>query len=252
FCELGAGVYVPWVEVKSQMPVESPLRAPRCEEPSAPRASYRSAGADDDELMRIFENTYGKVEQRSFEPKRAPARTTLDEKRYNTKSQQTGPEYLLVDGYNIIFAWDDLRAIADADVSAAREALVDILANYRAFRKCEVILVFDAYKVKGNPGSVDKRNGIYVVYTKEAETADTYIERTTYDLGKNHRVRVATSDNLEQVIILGHGALRISARAFQQEVAEMNDQISDLIAQHNLKGLDLRRIKNTANIQKND
>ena len=253
FCEHGAGVYVPWDEVKSQMHVESPLRTPRSEEAAAaPRSAYRSTAAGDDELMRIFENTYGKVEQRSFEPKRAPARTALDERRYNTKNQPTGPEYLLVDGYNIIFAWDDLRAIADEDVSAAREALVDILANYRAFRKCEVILVFDAYKVKGNPGSVDKRSGIYVVYTKEAETADTYIERATYDLGKNHRVRVATSDNLEQVIILGHGALRISARAFEQEVAEMNEQISELITRHNLKGLELRRIKNTANIQKND
>ena len=171
-------------------------------------SSSSGSAAEDKELLAIFESPYGKVERRAFEPKRAPARTALDETRYNIKNQKTGPEYLLVDGYNIIFAWDALKKLAAQDVAAAREALAGILANYRGWRRCEIILVFDAYKVKGNPGSMEKKNGIYIVYTKEAQTADSYIERATYDLGKNHRVRVATSDNMEQVIILGHGALR--------------------------------------------
>lgn len=123
-----------------------------------------------------------------------PARTSLSDEKYAIRAQKTGPEYLLVDGYNIIFAWEELKRIAQQDVAAARSTLADILSNYQGFRNCVVILVFDAYKVKGNPGSVEKVNGIYVVYTKEAETADAYIEKTTYDLGRDHRVRVATSD----------------------------------------------------------
>ena len=107
--------------------------------------------------------------------------------------------------------------------------MTDILCNYRGYQKCEVILVFDAYKVKGNPGSVEKVNGIYVVYTKEAETADAYIEKTTYDLGRHHKVRVATSDGLEQVIILGHGALRISADSFRQEVMQVESAIREFL-----------------------
>ena len=129
-----------------------------------------------------------------------------------------GPDYLLVDGYNIIFAWEDLRALARESLDAARAKLIDILCNYQGFRQCELILVFDAYKVKGNPGTVQRVHNITVVYTKEAETADMYIEKATHRLGKDRRIRVATSDGLEQVIILGHGALRLSASAFREEV----------------------------------
>ena len=251
FCEHGAGVYVPWNEVKARAHVPCVLQEHPAEAaepmPTRSRASSGSA-AEDKELLAIFESTYGKVECRAFEPKRAPARTALDETRYNIKNQKTGPEYLLVDGYNIIFAWDALKKLAAQDVAAAREALAGILANYRGWRRCEIILVFDAYKVKGNPGSMEKKNGIYIVYTKEAQTADSYIERATYDLGKNHRVRVATSDNMEQVIILGHGALRISARAFEEEVAEAEGQISDLIERWNVRDFDLRRVRATATI----
>ena len=251
FCEHGAGVYVPWNEVKARAHVPCVLQEHPAEAaepmPTRSRASSGSA-AEDKELLAIFESTYGKVERRAFEPKRAPARTALDETRYNIKNQKTGPEYLLVDGYNIIFAWDALKKLAAQDVAAAREALAGILANYRGWRRCEIILVFDAYKVKGNPGSMEKKNGIYIVYTKEAQTADSYIERATYDLGKNHRVRVATSDNMEQVIILGHGALRISARAFEEEIAEAEGQISDLIERWNVRDFDLRRVRATATI----
>ena len=250
FCEHGAGVYVPWNEVKARAHVPCVLQERPAGEPETPSPRRRAAdaAAEDRELQAIFESTYGKVERRAFEPQRVPARHALDEIRYSMKNQKSGPEYLLVDGYNIIFAWDALKKLAAEDVSAAREALTDILANYRGWRKCEVILVFDAYKVKGNPGSVEKKNGVYVVYTREAQTADSYIERATYDLGKNHRVRVATSDNMEQVIILGHGALRISARAFEEEVAEAEGQIADLIERRNVSGFELRRVRARAKI----
>ena len=251
FCEHGAGVYVPWNEVKARAHVPCVLqeRSAEAAEAAPVRRRAADAAAEDRELQAIFESTYGKVERRAFEPQRAPARHALDEVRYSMKNQKSGPEYLLVDGYNIIFAWNDLKKLAAQDIAAAREALADILANYRGWRKCEVLLVFDAYKVKGNPGSVEKKNGIYVIYTKEAQTADSYIERATYDLGKNHRVRVATSDNLEQVIILGHGALRISARAFEEEVAEAEGQIADLIERWNVRDFELRRVRSTATIQ---
>ena len=187
---------------------------------------------------------------RSFQPQKKPARTSLDDSYREIRTQRTGPEYLLVDGYNIIFAWDELKAIAQENVAAAREALLDLLSNYKGFRQCEVILVFDAYKVKGNPGSIDKTGGVYVVYTKEAETADAYIEKTTYELGKNHRVRVATSDGLEQLIILGHGALRLSAAAFHQEMEQAAGEIARAVARHNQRGLGLDKLKHTANIRK--
>ena len=234
FCSHGAGVTVKWYEVKDHMHVDSGLRlgeeAPR-PEPAAPSGGerqYRGGSLEQDkELLAVFERTYGKVDRDlAFQPQKKPARTSLDEGKYAIQNQKTGPEYLLVDGYNIIFAWDELKELAQADVAAARAALEDILSNYQGFRKCVVILVFDAYKVKGNPGSVEKRHNIYVVYTREAETADAYIEKATYDLGRDHRVRVATSDGLEQMIILGHGALRLSARSFKAEVEQAQGEIS--------------------------
>ncbi len=254
FCSHGAGVNVPWHQVEEHMHLESCLRpAPAPEQEGARPAGGRlipqgGSLAQDKELQAIFENTYGKVETRAFEPQRRPARTSLDEGKYTIRNQKSGPEYLLVDGYNIIFAWDELKELAQADVSAARTALMEILSNYQGFKKCVVILVFDAYKVKGNPGSVEKRDNIYVVYTKEAETADAYIEKATYDLGKDHRVRVATSDGLEQLIILGHGALRLSARAFKAEVEGARGEISALIARQNLRGGELGKVRNTARI----
>ena len=148
-----------------------------------------------------------------------------------------------MDGYNIIHAWDELKELARADLSAARKALMDILSNYQGFRKCEVIVVFDAYKVKGNPGSVSKYHNIHVVYTKEAETADNYIEKVTYELGRKYQVRVATSDGVEQLIILGHGALRVSARMFRMEIEQAEGQITGLIAQNNRKSRKLDQIQ---------
>ena len=209
--------------------------------------SYAGTLAEDKELQAIFERTYGKTAPRAFQPQKKPARTQLSD-HYDIREQETGPEYLLVDGYNIIFAWDELKELARADVAAARQALMDILSNYQGFRKCRVILVFDAYKVKGNPGSVERYHELYVVYTREAETADNYIEKATLDLGRHHQVRVATSDYLEQLIILGHGALRVSARAFKEEVEQTQGQIARLIAQNNRRGEKDHTVANLAKV----
>ncbi len=255
FCAHGGGFNVKWNEVFDHMHVHSGLKLGE-EKPEAEEAlphpvqhtEYRGSFEQDKELMAIFERTYGKVERKAFEPQRRPARTELAETYTVKEKKKTGPEYLLVDGYNIIFAWEELKALAQQDLSIARAVLEDILANYRAFRNCEVILVFDAYKVKGNPGSVEKRNNIHIVYTKEAQTADNYIERTTYELSKNHQVRVATSDGLEQVIILGHGAMRLSASAFRAEVESTQMQISRLIEEHNMRNRGNYKIRDVADL----
>ncbi|HJC41477.1 MAG TPA: NYN domain-containing protein, partial [Candidatus Intestinimonas pullistercoris] len=138
------------------------------------------------------------------------------------------------DGYNIIFAWDELKAIARDNLDAARQKLMDLMSNYQGYKKCQVILVFDAYKVPRGTGEISKYHNIYVVYTKEAETADAYIEKTTYELSrKKYRVRVATSDYAEQMIILGHGALRLSATTFHAEVEQAAGQINALLQRQN-------------------
>ena len=234
FCDHGGSVTIPWDEVAQHVHCDSGIRLgteeAEQEEAPLPRRGVGALGAyaEDKELQSIFERTYGRVERRAFEPARKPARTSLSD-HYQVTLQTADTEYLLVDGYNIIFAWDELAALAAQDIAAARSALIDILANYQGFRKCRVIAVFDAYKVKGNPGSVQTVHGVKVVYTKEAETADTYIERATYELRRERRVRVATSDGPEQVIILGHGALRVSARAFHAEVESAEGQISAVL-----------------------
>ncbi|MBQ8918335.1 MAG: NYN domain-containing protein, partial [Oscillospiraceae bacterium] len=255
FCAHGGGYNVKWDQVFDHMHVHSGLKLGQEEEvpqQEAPRpvqrTEYRGSFEQDKELMAIFERTYGKIERKAFEPQRKPARTELAEHYTLKEKKKTGPEYLLVDGYNIIFAWEELKALAQTDLAAARAVLEDILANYRGFRKCEIILVFDAYKVKGNPGSVEKRNNLYIVYTKEAQTADNYIERTTYELSRDHQVRVATSDGLEQMIILGHGAMRLSASAFKAEVEATQLQITKLIEEHNLKNRGNYKIRDVADL----
>lgn len=138
------------------------------------------------------------------------------------RKQKGEKEYLLVDGYNVIFAWDDLKALAAVNIDSARDKLIDVMSNYQGYVGCELILVFDAYKVKQNPGSITKHGNIHVVYTKEAETADMYIEKTTHELGRKYKVTVASSDGLEQLIIMGQGALRMSSRGLREEVERVN------------------------------
>ena len=132
----------------------------------------------------------------------------------------------------MIFAWEHLKTLSEGSIDGAREALINILCNYQGWKKCELILVFDAYKVKGSQREVERVNGISIVYTKEAETADMYIEKVSHQLAKKHRVRVVTSDGMEQLIILGNGALRVSSRAFLEEVKEAENEIRRIIAEN--------------------
>ena len=254
FCDHGGSITIPWNEVAQHVHCDSGIHFDKeeTEEKSAPPprrgGGAGNAYAADKELQEIFERTYGKVARRAFEPAKKPARTSLAD-HYDVTIHSEDTEYLLVDGYNIIFAWDELQRLAAQDIAAARGALIDILANYQGFRKCRVIVVFDAYKVKGNPGSVQTVHGIKVVYTKEAETADTYIERATYELRRERRVRVATSDGPEQVIILGHGALRVSARAFHAEVEAAEGQISAVLQSLTNRPRSERTVRNNATIK---
>ncbi len=235
FCAHGAGFNVPWDQVQEHMHMDSGWR-PAGERPALhkeaparrePAMSYESRAALDKELEAIFERAYGPVRPHAFRPapKVSPAPKP---KPWKGLKVRDGEDYLLVDGYNIIHAWDSLRAVAREDLDGARARLIDRLRNYQGWKKCKVIVVFDAYKVKGNPGSVEKAGEVYVVYTKEAETADMYIERTTYALAKErreHRVRVATSDGLEQMIILGHGAVRMPAAELEFELNQVEADI---------------------------
>ncbi len=235
FCSHGAGVTVKWDQVREHMHLDSGWRPPEerrkeDQHQSVPRPtmSYADSAKMERELEAIFTRTYGPIKPRAFAPApKAPARKERPWKGLKPRFQ--GEEYLLVDGYNIIHAWDDLKRLAAQDLDGARLRLMDILSNYQGWRKCHVILVFDAYRVKGNPGSVEKYHNIHVVYTKEAETADMYIEKATYEIAREHRVRVATSDGLEQVIILGHGAQRMSARELRFEIDQVQAQIRRIL-----------------------
>jgi predicted RNA-binding protein with PIN domain len=228
FCSHGAGELVKWDEVAGRMHTESylhPQKTPEIAPIQRPGGgAYTGSAAQDKELMEIFERTYGTV-RRDQRDERHHLHTEKAAPKQKPVPLPTGPEYLLVDGYNIIFAWDELKRTAQENLDAARAQLVHILANYRGYRQCRLIVVFDAYRVKGNPGSISEESGISIVYTKEAETADTYIERISHDLAKNYRVRVATSDGTEQIIILGNGAYRMSAEELRLEIAEAERQI---------------------------
>ena len=234
FCSHGAGFIVPWNEVPSMMHLPSALEPPKEEPPLREQAArYYARVALDDELAAIFERTYGPVKRPPRQATRPSRPVSSPNKPWKLVAEDEGPEYLLVDGYNIIHAWDSLRKLAETNLDAARNTLIERLRNFQGFKQSPVILVFDAYKVKGNPGSIQHLGGLDVVYTKEAETADMYIEKATYDLRKKHRVRVATSDGLEQVIILGHGALRVPASSFESEVVAAENAIRSYLRELN-------------------
>ena len=232
FCEHGAGVIVKWNDVPKQMHLESTLSpAPRKTEEqdwTERAARYCARMATDQELMDIFERTYGPIKK---DKRKALRPTERSLKGFKAKPLPEGPTYLLVDGYNIIFAWDELKEVAKDSLDMARNKLINMLSSYQGFINSPVIVVFDAYRVKGNPGSIEHYGDLSVVYTKEAETADAYIEKVTHDLAKHHRVRVATSDGLEQIIILGAGALRISARSFHDEVLQVEKAIREYLTE---------------------
>lgn len=230
FCSHGAGYTVKWDEVYEHAHIELLSFEEDDEEETIEEKAQRYVreAASDSELIQIFERTYGPVIRKAEMPA-VVKNAAPKERKFRARPAIQGKDYLLVDGYNIIFAWDELRELARASLETARDRLIDILCNYQGFKRCEVILVFDAYKVKGNTGSVEKHAGINVVYTKEAETADMYIEKVTKELGKKHRVRVATSDGVEQIIIFSSGAVRVSANEFYKEVKDAEKAIAEII-----------------------
>lgn len=268
FCSHGAGVVVPWDQVKKHMHVQTPLDKRRAAGVDLPdrkeredgrsgagvpegrsgagagrgRSSAAGAGGsagrlsasyyEDRELEEIFKRTYGEP-KRSYPSGNALGQRTAGDRKSGrgTGAADTGSgteeEYLLVDGYNIIFAWEELSELAKVNIDGARYRLMDILCNYQGYKKCTLIVVFDAYKVEGNTGEAIKYHNIHVVYTKEAETADQYIEKLAHKIGPRYRVTVATSDGLEQLIIRGQGCLLLSARDLKEEVDYVESLIAD-------------------------
>ena len=242
FCAHGAGFLVKWDEVPEYMHIKEDFLAekPGIEQDEVMAVQmgnhcnysggYSFSYDDDPELLTIMEREFGSKQKERDRYSSYRKQTVSTPVRHTTVIKENEPkkEYLLVDGYNIIFAWEELNELAKASIDAARNKLMDILSNYQGFIGCTLILVFDAYKVKGNQGEVQKYHNIYVVYTKEAETADQYIEKTTHEIGRKYKVTVATSDALEQVIVMGQGAYRISARDFYEEVERTEKQIREI------------------------
>ena len=244
FCAHGAGFVVPWDEVESYMHVENSLQREHStkEEMAVTREKRESRergayGAEEKELEEIFERTYGPVRRKREAPvrRRITASAPVSVRR-TKKTEESEKEYLLVDGYNIIFAWKDLKELAKVNIDGARTKLMDVLCNYQGYRKSTVILVFDAYKVEGHVCEVTQYHNIHVVYTQEAETADQYIEKTVHEIGRKYHVTVATSDGTEQVIIRGQGASLLSARELREEIELVNEEIRQESRQRQQEG----------------
>ena len=229
FCSHGAGYLVKWNEAPEKMHIKNGFREEDPEPVTQTEInSYKQRIATDKELMEIFERTYGKINRSNLNERTAMRRDRQLEKTPKLPPPKKGPEFLLVDGYNIIFSWDELAEIAIENLDAARSRLINILCNYQGFKQNNLILVFDAYKVKSDR-ELENYGNISVVYTKEAETADMFIEKTAQKLSAENRVRVATSDGTEQLIILGSGAIRVSARELKLEVDEVERSIRKII-----------------------
>lgn len=253
FCAHGAGFFVPWDQVPGYMHVKDPLLEsvpdplPEADSPGKEQGRKSSSYLDisyeeDKELREIFEREFGPRERKKPGYRSSGTRRVFEAQtpavipdRSRTRGKDS-KEYLLVDGYNMIFAWEELADLSRSSMDAARNKLMDILCNYQGYVGCVLILVFDAYRVEGNQREVFQFHNIHVVYTREAETADQYIEKTTHELGRKHQVRVATSDALEQVIIMGQGAQRISAEDFFEEIELVNSKIQEFNREKNRKG----------------
>ena len=231
FCSHGAGINVKWYDVEKYMHVTSGMDVETGDKiPSMPNPKLlkRNLNIDDKELEAIMEREFGPIRRRQY------SEAVLDTPK-TAHAVERKKEYIIVDGYNLIFAWDGLAALAKDNFDAARHILTDILCNYRGYTKCELVLVFDGYKVKGNTGEKSDYNGIHLVYTKENETGDMYIEKLVEEVGKNYSVRVVTSDNLIQVSALRAGVLRMPAREFIKEIERVNDRIKEIIAENSAK-----------------
>ncbi len=236
FCAHGAGYYVPWDEVDDMAHVETPysgkktaLQIINAPKPASSGGStgggFRYTGSDDKELEAIFARTYGETKRERNNYKVQRVREYQTNGSYKNKKPEPVKEYLLVDGYNIVFAWEDLKELAQVNIEAARGKLMDILCNYQGYKGCTLILVFDAYKVIGNTGEMTDYHNIHVVYTREAETADQYIEKLAHEIGRKYNVTVATSDGMEQLIIRGQGCRLLSARELRDEIEAMKQEL---------------------------
>ncbi len=231
FCSHGAGITVKWYDVEKYMHVTGGINiASENQIPILPDAKLlkRNLNIDDKELEAIMEREFGPIKRRKY------SEAVLD----TPKTAQALPnkkEYIIVDGYNLMFAWEGLAGLAKENFDAARHILTDILCNYRGYTKCELVLVFDGYKVKGNAGEKSDYKGIHLVYTKEDETGDMYIEKLVEEVGKNYSVKVVTSDNLIQVSALRAGVLRVPAREFIREIERVNAQIKEILAENGSK-----------------
>lgn len=235
FCSHGAGFNVKWEEVTNYMHLESVIKPKKQEITSKLCGGRANLDVSDDVLMNIFERTYGKIQVKNpnyvFKTEKGTSASSFH---HNNKNNTPQKEYLLIDGYNVIFAWDELKEISKDNLEAARNKLIEKINTYKIFKKCEIILVFDAYKVRGNRGEVEKFDDVTVVYTKEAQTADSYIEKTAKTLSKNYKVTVATSDGLEQLIIFGSGALRMPVRILQKEIEDIENNIRQMLVSYNI------------------
>lgn len=241
FCSHGAGFLVPWYQVEDYMHVDSGLQIPERDDPSVSEgqeagkerggrsAQVSATAVDEDELKAIFERTYGSSKRRHYGKQEAEydGGQPPEGRLYSRRPLSSKEPLLLVDGYNMIFAWEDLKTLAETSLEAARGRLMDILCNYQALRKGKLILVFDAYRVPDNPGEQKEYHNIQVVYTKEAETADQYIEKLVHAAGKEYDITVATSDGLEQLIVFGAGAGRMSARNLQEEIQRTQQELRE-------------------------
>ncbi len=233
FCTHGAGFVVSWDQVEDYMHLDSGFGQTKEQETRQKKTEVpqpvarREYIVDDEELKEIFARTYGanKKERPAYTKQNVHSGGSVGLSR--PRKPKEAEEYLLVDGYNIIFDWEELKELSETNMAGARTKLMDILSNYQGYKKCHLILVFDAYKVEGNPGEILKYHNIHVVYTKEAETADQYIEKTVHVIGRKYNVTVATSDNLEQVIIMAQGAQRMSAQNLREEIEIANRQIRE-------------------------
>ena len=234
FCKGGAGYAVHWSEADSLMHIND-FGAPKesVEEDTVVRVAkkldYHGTVEEDKELIRIFESTYGKIKPRRVSEKTENAAPKQEKRERPKKLKPRGEEYVIIDGYNFIFAVDEMRKIAESDLSRARDVLVRLMCDYSSFRGCRVIVVYDAYKRTGGGGSVEECGAVTVVYTKEKQTADAYIERTTYEISDEHTVRVVTSDYEEQLVVLGSGGLRVSSKEFYAEIKETTRLIAETI-----------------------
>ena len=230
FCAHGAGTVIPWDRVRDYMHIDTGFgKAETQTPPPAPRMFRRRFDLDDRELEEILQREFGPIRRAQYA---APVRNAAPGADEIERAELFHPrrERVIVDGYNVIFAWDELRALADSGhIDAARERLMDALSNYAAFTRREVVVVFDGYRVPGGQGEKFDRSGLHVVFTRQGETADAYMEKLADEIGKNESVRVVTSDALIQLTALRAGVLRMSAREFRQELAQVAQQLEAAI-----------------------